>query len=549
MDKTYFDRDSADVRTSSFGIFVNQAGYKIKGSKIAAAPFECGNFEVRDENGAVVFKGKPLHFGFDKNSGDDVYIFDFSALEKEGGYRIYADGRQSAAFEISDRVFEKLTDDVLRAFYFLRCGSGLCEKHAGVYAHGKCHNEKAVLWSDNSVSAEIEGGWHDAGDYGRYVTAGACALAHLLYAFKLYPKAFEKRSLDIPESGNGVPDILNECRYELEWLLKMQRSDGGVYHKATTFTHAPFVMPEEDKAQLYLFDVSSMAVADAAAVFALAGGVFADYDKAFSQRLISAAELSYSWLENNPGFVGFSNPEGCNTGSYGEHEDKSNRFWAACEMFSLTGNEKYYSRLLNLMDGSFSLYGLGCGDIGGLGSLSCLLSGRIDGTELYGKLVSAFSGAAGECKKIADECGYGAAMKEEFYVWGSNMILLKNGMIFAISDYLSGGSEYRSYVTRQLDCLLGLNALGISYVTGSGEFRCNYPHLRPAYADGIEECIPGMVSGGPNRSPCDHDAKILIPQGTPPMKCFADDFGCYSLNEITIYWNSPAVFLLGYLFG
>ena len=99
---------------------------------------------------------------------------------------------------------------------------------------------------------------------------------------------------------------------------------------------------------------------------------------------------------------------------------------------------------------------------------------------------------------------------------------------------------------RHLHYLLGANALGISYVTGVGEFRCNYPHLRPAFADRIEECIPGMVAGGPNRHLSDPFAKQIIPEGTAPMKCYADDTASYSLNEITIYWNSPAVFVLAY---
>ena len=120
-------------------------------------------------------------------------------------------------------------------------------------------------------------------------------------------------------------------------------------------------------------------------------------------------------------------------------------------------------------------------------------------------------------------------------------------MIFAINDVISEDRSYRGYAVRHLNYLLGANALGISYVTGVGEFRCNYPHLRPAFADRIEECIPGMVAGGPNRFLSDPFARQVIPEGTPPMKCYADDTASYSLNEITIYWNSPAVFVLAYM--
>ncbi len=545
MDKTYFDRETAEIRRNPFDIFVNQAGYKSESVKTAVIPFPCDSFDIVDEAGETVFSGDTSCYGYDECSGDNVYTADFTDFRKCGKYRIRVQGKISAAFEIGENVFQPVLKDLMKAFYFLRCGSGLCSEHAGVYSHGKCHAEKAVLWDDSSVSADVTGGWHDAGDYGRYVTAGACALAHLLYGYLMFP-GLKGLNLDIPESADTIPDILSECRVELEWILRMQRSDGGVYHKATTMCHAPFVMPEEDKEQMYLFPVSSMAVADTAAVCALAARIYS-FDKEFSGRLENAAQLSYSWLENNPDFLGFKNPDGCNTGGYGEWEDKSNRFWAAAEMYALTGEEKYHSDLKLLLSCDFNITGLGYADVGGFGALAYILSADKKDEAVYKKLTDSFISKADELAEVSDRCGYGAAMTENDYHWGSNMSLLKHGMNFAIADYITGGNKYAVYAGKQADYLLGVNATGISYVTGTGEYRCNYPHLRPAHADGIEECIPGMVSGGPNRHPGDPDAKILVPEGTPPMKCYADDVGCYSLNEITIYWNSPAVFLFGYL--
>lgn len=120
-------------------------------------------------------------------------------------------------------------------------------------------------------------------------------------------------------------------------------------------------------------------------------------------------------------------------------------------------------------------------------------------------------------------------------------------MTFAIAHKLLGEERYYEYAAAQFHYLLGVNATGYSYVTGQGVFCTNYPHYRPSYADGIDECIPGFVSGGSNRHLQDIDAKLLVPEGTPSMKCYVDDVGCYSLNEIAIYWNSPAIFLLAYL--
>ncbi|MDE6593918.1 MAG: glycoside hydrolase family 9 protein [Oscillospiraceae bacterium] len=538
MDYNIKDRDAAKC---PFGIFADQAGYFPEARKRAVIPFKCSEFSVVKGEGNVVFTGKTEYFGFDEPSGDEVYIADFSEIKDEGCYRITAGGQRSAEFRIARDVYKGLSESLLKAFYYLRCGCGLTEEFAGKFAHAPCHTQKAVLWENRDVSLDVSGGWHDAGDYGRYVTAAACALSHLLYGFKMYPKAAGTLSSGIPESGNGLPDLLNECRYELEWLMKMQSPEGGAYHKVTTAKHAPFVMPEEDREQLYIFPVSSMATADMAAVCALAAGVYREYDGEFAERLKCAALAAYKWLEENPKFIGFDNPEGCGTGGYGERDDYSNCYWAAAEMYALTGEEKYHEDIHKALQKQFPLTFLGYEQIGGQGSLAYLLCPHKTDPSLRAKLIEAFTDRAAYLKKISDKCGYGVAMGLPDYHWGSSMEILKRCMVFKIADFFSGKDEYKEYALGQIHCIMGVNALGYSYVTGQGDFCCNDPHLRPAYADGIEECIPGFVAGGANGNPCDGPAKALIPEGTPPMKCYADVAGSYSLNEVAIYWNSPGV--------
>lgn len=547
-----------------FEVFVNQAGYQIKGEKYALAPFDFGGFCIVDKNNKVFYSGKAVNLGEDVNSGDVVYAAFFSDFEEEGEYFVKTeDGKCSSSFSIGRNTEETALEKLEKAFYFLRCGMDLEESYAGRFTHKRCHTGTARLWSDRSKFLEVSGGWHDAGDYGRYVTPGAVAAAQLLYAYKLYPSVFEKQNLNIPESGNGTPDILSEARYELEWLLKMQRSDGGVYHKATTALHAAFVMPEEDVNPMFVFDVSSMATADFAAVCTLASGIYRPFDEEFSKLLMTAAEKSYKWLRDNPDFLPFRNPKGNGTGWYGEWSDLDNRFWAACEMFAATGDESCQLELEKLIDaemprierwafggGKISLTELGYAVTGGFGALAYLLCDRENRKpELIERFENAFLMKAEELKKISDGCGYLVAMREGEYCWGSNMNLMKNGMLFCIADLLKKKkgeeSDFLKYAARQMNCLFGANALGISYVSGVGEYCINNPHLRPAFADGIDECIPGMVAGGPNGKPCNNDREIVsFPEGTPPMKCFEDDYRCFSLNEITIYWNSPAVFTL-----
>lgn len=537
------ERLEADYR-----IFVNQVGYLPDDEKYAVMTFPASYFSVVNANGNVCFSGIPVPAGFDEASGETVYRADLSRLNIPGVYRVICGSDFSPEFKIGSDVYNDCFDKCMKAFYFQRCGCALGEKYAGMWSHGICHYAPSLLWEDHSVKLDVTGGWHDAGDYGKYVTAAAAAIAHLLYAWKMFPQAFRRQDLNIPGKPSGMPDVLTECRWELEWLLKMQRYDGAVWHKVTTVKHAGFVMPEDDRGQMYVMPVSSSATADFAAVTALAYGVYREFDPAFSGKLLKSSCAAYEWLEKNPGFVGFNNPKDCNTGVYGELNDRDNRFWASAELFAIFDNELYYTKLLDLLNEDFSLTSLGFASVGGFGSLALLLHNKGNAAVLT-KLRTAFVSRAEEIAKICESNGWGVSLTPQQYCWGSNMTVLTNGMTLLIADFLenrsiTGSPHFRRYALMQLDYILGENATGYSYITGSGSLCINYPHHRPAHADKVEECIPGLVSGGANSRLDDPYARALIPKGTPPMKCFSDNMECYSLNEVAIYWNSAAVFLL-----
>lgn len=548
MNNDEIENPRPEMLEAPMKIFIDQAGYRPGDTKTAVLTFPAGYFSVVDENGRQVYSGSVQSAGHDDASGEDLWLADISGLNTPGKYRVVCGAESSVTFEIADNVYQECFDKCMKAFYFQRCGCELPEQYAGAWTHRLCHYERALLWENHSVSLEVSGGWHDAGDYGRYTTAAAAALAHLMYGWKLYPRAFRRQDINIPRSSEDMPDVLTECRWELEWLLKMQRYDGAVWHKATTAQHAAFVMPEDDHGQMYVLPVSSCATADFAAVTALASTIYRKYDGIFADWLMKCSLAAYDWLEKNPQFTGFSNPEGCGTGVYGEHSDKDNRFWAAAELFSATGEERFYNSLLELLREDFPRTALGFASVGGFGSLSLLLSGRAGGA-LLNVLHKDFISRAEELAHVCDSNGWGVSLTPDDYHWGSNMSVLTNGMIFLIADWLernsvSGKPRFRRYAVKQLDYILGVNATGYSFITGVGSFCVNYPHHRQAFADNIEECIPGFVSGGPDSHRDDKFAAALIPEGTPPMKCFSDIMECYSLNEVTIYWNSPAVFLL-----
>ncbi len=534
-------------------IFINEVGFLKDQKKKAVLNFKAESFGVYDCLGKKVYSGLVSHFGTDEISGEDVYNAEFDALKDEGTYYIDAEGVKSPLFTISDGVYDKLMQDLLKTYYFLRCGAELEEKYAGEYTHKPCHLGLAKVYGDEDTKVEVTGGWHDAGDYGRYMTAGCVAVAHLLYGFRFY-KGLKDIEFNIPKE-KGLPDILTEVKVEIEFLRKLQKEDGSCYHKVTTMRHADFIMPEEDTSDLYLFPVSSIATADFAAMCALSYTVYKDYDKAYAENLLSLAEKAYEWLLQNPKELLFHNPKESNTGEYDEAEDISNRFWAAAALYDATKEKAYLQDALKQKERliefnktvSFKGYQgnvftcLGWAEVAGLGGLSVLLNKEEN--ELYTFTKEAFIEEADRLCKNSKKNGFYLCMEKKDFIWGSNMELGKYLMILSVAFALEGKEKYRTAIENGFDYLLGCNSMDVSYVTGNGEHAYKNPHLRPTAVDGIEEPWPGLVSGGPNIGLQDEKARELS-RDLPAMKCYLDDVACYSLNEITIYWNSPFIFAL-----
>lgn len=526
------------------GIYLNQVGYLPDAAKTATL-HEKGTFTVLSKSDdSVIYSGETLDFGTDEASGDAVYIADFSSVKEIGKYYLQdSKGNKSYSFEIKPDVYKNLHHDLIKALYYQRCGCALEEKYAGIYKHAVCHGDLSIDFNDKNIVKDMTGGWHDAGDYGRYITPACVTVAHILYSYILFPDRFNY-SLDIPESGNGMPDALNECRYELEWMLKMQKDNGGVYHKLTAFSHAPFIMPEEDKDQFYMFQVSSMATADFAACMCLSYRVYKNFDEEFANRMLEAAKKAYAWLILNPDYKGFRNPEGSNTGEYDDDKkDRDERLWAAAEMLATLGGSEYEETIWDLLQNDMSKTDFGWIDVSGFASMAILLDKKgvasVKLTKYFSQVVVE---EANRLVELSKSCGYGVAMNSEDYIWGSNMVVSNRGILLILANIVKPNPSYVETALNQLHYLLGKNATGYSYVTGHGENAFCHPHNRPNEAAKLP-AIPGQVSGGPNKNPCDEAALKILPKECKPMKCYADHYMSYSTNEITIYWNSSVVFL------
>lgn len=558
------------MKSEKSSIRVNMAGYR-PNEKQNVAVLSDSELTVYDHDGKKVKTFSDILLKDDESSGDKVALLDLGGLS-EGKY-VLKNGMDERVISIGETAYKEVTDALIKGLYYQRCGIGLKKEYAGIHTHKACHTAPALEWEDRSVQKTITGGWHDAGDYGKYVGPGAVTVAHLIYSYLLFPSGCSDE-LNIPESGNGIPDILNEARWELEWILKMQKEDGSFYHKLTKAAFAPFIMPEDDLFPEYLMPVSHCATAAAVAVLALASGVYVEYDKDFSDKLLSASVKGWEWIEKNPEFKPFFNPEGVNTGMYGDFSDKDERFWAACELYSVTMEEKYMraaekiykdakdpeirkkeeennpflQRMKKFHPNVERPLGLdvtqyGWMDVSGLGALCCLFRLKEKGGEiLYNEVKKDFLEKSGKLIDIAGDSGYGTALKPTGYVWGSILTVMGNAMSMIVNWLLTGNREMRDTALNQFDYALGMNALDISFVTGFGEKRVMNPHHRPSGADGIEEPVPGLISGGPNKSwPYPETREKL--GDNPPAKYFLDELPSADTNEIAIYWNSPTVFV------
>jgi endoglucanase len=542
-------------------IHINQIGYRPNDKKIAIVNSqELGlqeDFEVvRSDTKAVVFTGKmtgkrtangipePVTDFFAR---EKILYADFSAVTEPGEYIVSVPKYgESYPFVIGEHVYKEVKNALLKALYYQRCGIALDAEHAGEWTHDACHLELATLYEDPSKQIDVTGGWHDAGDYGRYVSPGANTVAYLLLAHELFPDAFQE-AIGIPESGGGMPDLLREAKYELDWLMKMQDpASGGAYHKVTGKNFEGFVMPEDDHSPQFVLPISPTATGDLAAILAQAARVYKPYDAAFADQALSAAEKAWQWLASNPDAPGYKNPSDVLTGEYGDDNSKDERYWAAVELYKTTGKAEYHDAVKEKYAGVGKL-GLGWGDMSGFGTISYLfMDEALRDPAVYNALSASFFGEADKLVGRANE-GYLLPMNANDYYWGSNMGAMNKGVLLSTANLLKPKAEYDSVAQHLFNYLLGVNAMDQSYVSGFGSKPMLHPHHRPSGSDGIDAPVPGLVSGGPNKNRQDPTAEAQLPEDVAPMKAYVDDQGSWSTNEIAIYWNGPAIFVAGYL--
>ena len=366
----------------------------------------------------------------------------------------------------------------------------------------------------------------------------------LLAAWEDFPGFFRGRDLGIPESGDAVPDLLDEARWNLRWMLAMQDPhDGGVYHKLTNLRFDGMVMPRDARERRYVVQKGTAAALDFAAVMAQAARVYAPFEARFPgepARMRQAAEQAWRWAQAHPD-VAYVQPDDVHTGAYGDASFDDEFAWAAAELFLLTGDAGYlraFERHAAAPDVP------SWARVGSLGWSSLARHrDRLPDDAIRARVDAGIDTLAASLADRVQASAWGIAMQAEDFVWGSNAQALNQAMMLLQGYRLSGRRAYLDAAQSQLDYVLGRNPLGVSFVTGHGLRTPMHIHHRPSQADGVAEPVPGWLSGGPNPRQQDAgDCPVPYPSMLP-ARAWLDHDCSYASNEVAINWNAPLVYV------
>lgn len=533
---------------------VNQMGYLTESPKIAiASSLNTSDFEIKDaKSDKTVFKGTLSESKFWSQSNENLQTIDFSDFKEEGEYYIDVNGEKSYNFEIKkEGLFHDLSVWTIKAFYLWRSSIAIDSMYASLgkynFARDLGHPDTMVFIHSSAATEERRAesiisspkGWYDAGDYNKYVVNAGITLHNMLLAYELFPEYYNNLSLNIPESGNGLPDLLNEIKWEVDWLFTMQDPfDGGVYHKLTTKRFCGMVQPADDDLDRYVVKKSTASTLDFVAEMAIVARVFKHIDKDLSKRALKVAEYAWEWAKKNPKIL-FNNPEGIRTGSYADMNVEDEWFWAASEMFITTKQSKYYQELDFFQKFEFPNWS----KVNTLGLISLRvhlndLAECADKNMISRKFFTLVNGLYNQFKYSSGKL----ALKK--FEWGSNGDIAEIGVIFGVAYLMENDAKFADGMLGHFNYLLGCNPTAYSFVTQFGDKYPENLHDRRMSSDNYDYPLPGYVCGGANPNQISDCGRNNYPS-LAPARCYLDEVCSYSTNEIAINWNAPMVLLTG----
>lgn len=545
-------------------IHINQIGFYPDQKKIGIVIKVNSNevFEIWDiQNKVSVFSSNLIDKSLTNSSGQSVLVADFSELNQLGEFALVIPGKgKSHSFKIDNKVNEKLAKATLKAFYFQRASIDIPVEFGGIWARALGHPDDQVIFhpsaKNGNASSETtkiaSNGWYDAGDYNKYIVNSGITTGTLMSLKKDFSEYSDHLKLDIPESSNDVPDLLDEIKWNLDWMLTMQDpEDGGVYHKLTSAKFEGMIRPSEAVSARYFVSKSTAATLDFSAVMAQASRIYKSINPELSVVYLKASEKAWYWAKTNPTLIYDQNVLNSQfepkivTGAYGDTELEDEWIWAASELLISTHNLEYWS---NLKDSDLSFKLPSWSQVKWLGYYSLLAHEdelRQIPEEWLAMLKINLIGAADEylykIKSNPNQVAMGSNLKD--FVWGSNSVTANQSILFIKAFLITNNSSYLEAAEGNLDYLLGRNGTGYSFVTGFGSKSPLHPHHRLAASEPDLPPIPGFLVGGPNpgkQDNCDYPSDL-------PDLSYIDETKSFASNEIAINWNAPLTYVVNAL--
>ncbi len=586
-------------------IKIDQFGYQTGSTKVAIISKAITGFNTPDSytpgttfelrnafSNDLIFSGPALAWNAGQThaqSGDKVWWFDFSAVTTSGYFYVMdvTNNIKSHVFEINDDIYTNVLKQACRMFYYQRCNLAKQPPFADPrWADGASHRQdtacRSVSDQTNPATAkDLSGGWFDAGDFNKYVNFSHNPVHQLLEAYDENPDAFTD-NFNIPESGNGIPDILDELKWELDWLLKMQLSNGSVLSKVSTLQHLSASPASADNNPRYYGGVSASATRSVASMFAHASLVFRKPNNpamnVYADTLLERAQKAWNWITANPANSSYSNETFASANpEQSNYFQDATRTCAAVYLYAATNNATYKtyfeSNYTSLQPYSWTYW---------YPYEPVFQSAMLYYTRLTGISATVRTNILNNCKSAVNTGNadllpaitsstdaYQAQLADADYVWGSSQVKSNMGSIlmdminYAVDpandfNYLKGAEGYLHYMH-------GANALGMSMLSnmyGEGAENSVNEIYHAWFGDGTvydnAKTSPngpphGYVTGGANVSYAPDAAYsgpvISPPQNQPPQKCYKDwntnyPENSWQISEPAIYYQAAYIKLL-----
>lgn len=549
----------------SDNIKLNQVGFYPKAEKIAIVTGEVNskwfyviNASTRDTVYASILQDTMRS----RWSTAVTRVARFSSVDKTGTYILSLPGiGNSYPFVVSPNAMQEAAVASLKGFYYQRLSMPLESQYAGQWARRSGRPDDKVIVHPSAASDKrpagtvisTPGGWFDAGDYNKYIVNSGITMATLLSAYEDFPNYFSTIHTNIPESNNGVPDILDEAIYNLRWMLTMQDpNDGGVYNKCTEAGFDGMVMPDATTLPRYVVQKGTAATLDFAAVTAQASRILKTFEAQYpglADSCKTASVRAWKWALQNPKMSfnqnAFNNqfePK-ITTGGYGDRTFTDEWFWAASELLVTTQEKQYADTVIHHWNDPIVLPTWN--NVKTLGLYTLLRHKEVfqhldklgykDGTAQLIEFAQGLINGGGD---KAYQTIMGGSRGD--FAWGSNSFAMNQSIAMVNAYLVTKEDHFLKAALTNVDYVLGRNATGYCFLTGYGTKSTMFPHHRPSVADGITAPVPGLVAGGPNPSQQDNC------EGYPsknPGESYVDVDCSYASNEIAINWNAPFVYV------